>query len=139
MGRSSVSKWAIPACQKQAASIDACRAIEVRSGIEPKEAKRQQELRRSNSRSSLREPANTSMMTGSVTDSGPSPAINSTTHLWTTLGVARSYSAQADVSDRIILARQPIGYRAESRRRVSNFHCQCLLRSHRLSSQIAER
>src|SRR6266487_5472127 len=68
---------------------------------------RSKRRRRSASRASLRAPASTSMITGSVTAIGPSAAMSSERRRSVVLPVARSYSSQAEVSARI--TRRPGG------------------------------
>src|ERR1019366_3261320 len=69
---------------------------------------------------SVRAPASTSMITGSVTATGPSAAIRSLRRRSAVLPVARSYSTQAEVSARITLlpaeVYPPTAHRSRGRR-----------------------
>src|SRR5580658_227712 len=98
---------------------------------------RSRRRRRSASRASVRAPASTSMITGSVTAIGPSVAISSVSRRSTALPVARSYSTQADVSARIMPPRRACicGYFID---RVGAAHGQGFLAAHRLSGQVPE-
>src|SRR5579859_7784918 len=98
---------------------------------------RSRRRRRSAARASVRAPASTSMITGSVTAIGPSVAINSVRRRSTALPVARSYSTQADVSARIMPPPRA-GIRGYFIDRAGAAHGQGFLPAHGLSGQVPE-
>ncbi len=84
-----------------AETVDAYRAGEVGGRVEAENSNRSKSRRRSDSRRSSRAPARTSMMTGSVTATGPSVRMRSVRRRSAGLSVERSYSTHAEVSTRI--------------------------------------
>src|SRR3984893_6188788 len=98
---------------------------------------RSRRRRRSAYRASVRAPARTSMITGSVTAIGPSAAIRSLRRRSTGLPVALSYSTQAEVSASIICS--PRGFvRGRLLDRVGAAHRQGFLPAHGLSGEVPE-
>jgi hypothetical protein len=118
-------------------SIDSRGGGEIGDGIEGAKPNRSSMRRRSSSRSSLRAPASTSISTGSVTISGPSPAISSAMRWSAVLPVPRSYSTHAEYRPGSRGARPGIGRHLAHR--VRTLHRQRLLARHRLARQMPQR